>query len=133
MVRSSSAVEHDEASTRDPHRHHSSRRRAGLSALAGLAVAGAAYLVRWTAMAPLMGWVVAGGTFLVWTWWVVWPKDADETSRLAIREDPTRPIADALVLCAAVVAMLTIALVILRAGDSGGVQPLVRLVLGVLS
>jgi uncharacterized membrane protein len=108
--------------------HHSSRRRAGIAALAGAAAAGVGYLARVPDLAPVIGWLVAGLTFLVWTWTKVWPKDADETARIAVAEDPTRPIADALVLFAAVAAMLAVALVVIR----GAGEP-VRLGLGLFA
>src|SRR5689334_24712114 len=109
-------------------RHHSARRRAAVSAAAGLLAAGVMYAVRLPELAPMVGWLLAGLTFLTWTWTTIWPRDADQTSQLAVVEDPTRPLADGLVLSAAVAAMLAVALVIAK----GSYEP-ARLGLGLLS
>jgi uncharacterized membrane protein len=75
----------------------------------------------------LVAWVVAGSVFLGWTWTSIWPLDARETSGVARREDPSRPARDLVLLLLAVGSLLTVALVIVRAHESGPV----RLALGV--
>jgi len=98
-----------------------------VSAGAGLA-AGAAATIRYDALlGGLVAWVVAGAVFLLWTWTSVWPLDAEATSRVARREDPSRPARDFVLLLLAVGSLLTVGLVIFRAHDSGPV----RLALGV--
>jgi uncharacterized membrane protein len=75
----------------------------------------------------LVAWVVAASVFLGWTWTSIWRLDAEDTSRVARREDPSGPVRDLVLLLVAVVSLLTVGLVIFRAHDSGPV----RLVLGV--
>jgi uncharacterized membrane protein len=75
----------------------------------------------------LVAWAVASLVFLGWTWTSIWPMDARDTSRVARREDPSRPLRDLVLLLLAVVSLLTVGLVIFRAHDSGPV----RLMLGV--
>ncbi|HEX6886539.1 MAG TPA: DUF1345 domain-containing protein [Candidatus Nanopelagicales bacterium] len=75
----------------------------------------------------LVAWVVAGSVFLGWTWTSIWPMDAEDTARVARREDPSRRVRDLVLLLLAVGTLLTVGLVIFRAHDSG---PL-RLALGV--
>jgi uncharacterized membrane protein len=67
----------------------------------------------------LAGWDVAAGVYAAWTWATIWHRDAAATARLALREDPGRPIADALLLVASVASMLAVAAAI-GAGQSGG-------------
>ena len=98
-----------------------------VSAGLGLAV-GAAVTIRYDALlGGLAAWAVAGAVFLVWTWTSIWPLDADATSRIAGREDASRPTRDLVLLMLAVASLLTVGLVIFRAHESG---PL-RLALGV--
>src|SRR5579862_2221975 len=54
------------------------------------------------ALAALVGWDVAATIFLAWIWLTIWPMDADSTGRYAHREDPSRALADAMVVSAAV-------------------------------
>jgi uncharacterized membrane protein len=71
---------------------------------------------------------VAASAFLGWTWTSIWRMDAQDTSSVARREDPSRPMRDVVLLLVAVVSLLTVSLVIFRAHDSGPV----RLALGVV-
>ena len=75
----------------------------------------------------LVAWTVAAAVFLGWTWTSIWPADAEGTSLVARREDPSRPVRDLVLLLLAVGSLLTVGLVIFRAHDSGPV----RLALGV--
>ena len=67
----------------------------------------------------LVGWDVAAGVYVAWTWATVWHRDAAATARLALREDPGRPIADALLLVASMASVLAIGLAI-TAGRATG-------------
>ena len=67
----------------------------------------------------LIGWDVAAGVYVAWTWATIWHRDPPATSRLALREDPGRAVADALLLVASVASILAVALAI-SAGSTGG-------------
>jgi uncharacterized membrane protein len=69
----------------------------------------------------LVGWDVAAGAYVAWSWATIWHRDPAETARLALREDPGRATADALLLVASVASVLAVALAIIagRAGGSG--------------
>jgi uncharacterized membrane protein len=69
----------------------------------------------------LAGWDVAAMVYVAWTWATIWRLDPAATARLALREDPGRAVADALVLVASVASVLAVALAIAagRAGGSG--------------
>ena len=98
-----------------------------VSAGVGLVI-GTAVTIRYDALlGGLVAWATAGAVFLLWTWTSIWPLDAVATSRVARREDPSRPARDLVLLVLAVGSLLTVGLVIFRAHDSGPV----RLALGV--
>ena len=65
----------------------------------------------------LAGWDVAAMVYVAWT--TIWRLNAAATARLALREDPGRAVADALVLVASVASVLAVALAI-AAGRAGG-------------
>jgi uncharacterized membrane protein len=67
----------------------------------------------------LVGWDVAAVVYLAWTWATVWRRDAAATARLALREDPGRPVADALLLVASMASVLAIGLAITAGRASG--------------
>jgi uncharacterized membrane protein len=73
---------------------------------------------RWQ-IGTLAGWDVAAGVYVAWTWTTIWHRDPTATARLALREDPGRPIADALLLVASVASILAVVLAI-TAGRTGG-------------
>jgi uncharacterized membrane protein len=67
----------------------------------------------------LVGWDVAAGMYLAWAWATIWRRDPVATARLALREDPGRAIADALLLVASMTSVLAVALAI-TAGRTPG-------------
>jgi uncharacterized membrane protein len=91
-------------------------------AVAAVAGAGAGALVAlpvsWQ-VGTLVGWDVAAGVYVAWTWKTIWRRDPAATARLALREDPGRATADALLLVASVASVLAVALAI-TAGRAGG-------------
>jgi len=83
-------------------------------------MAGQTWARRALGAGPLVGWDLATLTYLAWTWSTVWPLDAEHTARQTVREDPGRATANALLLTAAVVTLLAIGLVLVRAATSSG-------------
>ncbi|MEV0157268.1 DUF1345 domain-containing protein [Micromonospora sp. NPDC050686] len=81
-------------------------------AVVGLAGGGAFAALASPALAPLVGWDGAALSWLLLVWWRLWPLDADRTARLAVREDPSRPARDALLLAACVASLLAVAVVL---------------------
>jgi uncharacterized membrane protein len=93
--------------------------RASMAAAGGI---GAGVLVGLPAswqIGTLVGWDVAAGVYLAWTWATVWHRDPAATARLALREDPGRAVADALLLVASMASLLAIGLAI-TAGRATG-------------
>ena len=95
--------------------------RVAMAALAGVCVGVLVALPSSWQIGTLVGWDVAAGFYVAWTWATIWHRDPATTARLALREDPGRAVADALLLVASVASVLAVALAIAggRAAGSG--------------
>lgn len=78
------------------------------------------------------GWIVTAGTYVVWTQLIVFGMDAEHTCRWATREDPTRWIADAVILSASVASLGGVGYVV-AAGSRAGHEALAAAVFGILT
>jgi uncharacterized membrane protein len=92
--------------------------RVSMAAVAGACVGVLVALPSSWQIGTLVGWDVAAGVYLAWTWATIWHRDPAATARLALREDPGRPIADALLLVASMASVLAVGLAI-TAGRAG--------------
>ena len=97
------------------------RRHLGIAAVAGVAGAVTMGVVGGWEFAALLGWDVMAAVLVALTWATIWPRDADDTARLAAREDPTRTASDLLLLAASVASLIGVAFVIVAAGNKHGV------------
>jgi uncharacterized membrane protein len=93
--------------------------RVSIAALAGVGAGALVALPGSWQIGTLVGWDVAAGLYVAWTWATIWHRDPAETERLALREDPGRATADALLLVASVASVLAVALAI-TTGSAGG-------------
>jgi uncharacterized membrane protein len=93
--------------------------RVGVAAVVGTCAGLAISVPATWQLGTLAGWDAAAVVYLAWTWTTIWRRDATATARLAVREDPGRATADALLLVASVASLLAVALVI-TAGSTGG-------------
>ena len=93
--------------------------RVAVAAAAGACAGLLATLLGSWQIGTLVGWDVAAGVYVAWTWKSIWHQDAAATAHLALREDPGRAAADALLLVASVASVLAVALAI-TAGQAGG-------------
>jgi uncharacterized membrane protein len=107
------------------------RTRVLLASAAGLAVGISLAFSPAAIAAPLFGWVVGSGIFVVWTWIEIWPQDAEATAAHARREDPSRPIADLACLGAAVASLSAVAILLLGAGNAHGTSKLLEIGLAI--
>lgn len=80
----------------------------------GVGAAAVAGGLAWAA--PLIGWDVAAVTYVMWRRRMLWHLDAQDTARLAVREDPSRAVADALILTACLVSLLAVGVLIASPG-----------------
>lgn len=78
-------------------------------------------------------WCIASMVYLTWVWTTCWPKDAEQTSRWSEYVDPTRTLADLLLLTASVASLVAVGLVLVGAAASHGVAVLVQAGLSVLA
>lgn len=104
----------------DPGRASSARRKLVISLAAGFAagaVAAAAGAVR---DAPLIAWDVLALVFGAWVWATVWSLDAAGTKRHASREDPSRELADLVLVGAALASLIAVGFVLFGASQANG-------------
>jgi uncharacterized membrane protein len=80
----------------------------------------------------LVGWVTAAGVYVAWTQFILRGMDADQTRRWVTREDPTRWVADVVVLSASVASLGGVGYVV-AAGSHSGAAALAAAVVGVLT
>lgn len=83
--------------------------RIGVALLVGVLLG---WLLSWNsvAAAALGGWAGAGLVFVTWTALVIVPMDPEETSEHAVREEPTRGVANVIVLLAALASLAAVAI-----------------------
>jgi uncharacterized membrane protein len=93
--------------------------RVSMAAVAGVSAGLLAALPGSWQIGTLAGWDVAAGVYVAWTWATIWHRDPAATAHLALREDPGRAAADALLLVASVASVLAVALAI-TAGRAAG-------------
>ncbi len=109
--------------------------RLALSLLGGL-VAGTAVAVATDnyQLVPLTVWDASAAVFLVWTWATVLSADATRTAELAVREDPSNPAADVVLLLAAVVSLVGVGLILFQGSVKGsGISSGAGLAIGLTS
>ena len=106
-------------------------RRLAVAAAAGAVAAIVSGFTGGWSFAPLVGWDVAAGVMVFWTWLTIWPMDAEQTAEHAVREDPNRPTTDLLLLCASVASLLGVGFVLVAGGNSNGVTRGLLVALGV--
>ena len=82
--------------------------------------------------AVLAGWATTAAVFVGWTWWAVFPMDADETAAHATREEPTRLGAHAIVVVGALVSLVGVLEVVLGP-DKGHALPTVAMLASVVA
>jgi uncharacterized membrane protein len=94
--------------------------RLSVSLAAGIVVGVVAVLLGAAKFAPAVGWDAAAASLLLWTWVTIWPMGAGATAAHATREDPTRPLADTMLLAAAVVSLAAVGFFLLQASSAKG-------------
>jgi uncharacterized membrane protein len=83
--------------------------------------------------APLIGWDILALVYGSWVWATVWRLDAESAEGHAKREDPSRDLADLVLLGAAVASLIAVGVVLLGAGGAGGVVEYLQAGLALLS
>jgi uncharacterized membrane protein len=80
----------------------------------------------------LAGWVVTAGVYVVWTQAILRRMDAEQTCRWVTREDPTRWVADVVILSASVASLGGVGYVV-AAGSRSGPEAFEAAVVGILT
>jgi len=101
-------------------RAHHSRLRVLVMILVGAVTAVAVGSLMSWAYAPALGWAAASLTYLIWVWSVIGGLQPQATAAHARREDPSRGLADCLVLVATVASFGGVALILLDASNAQG-------------
>ena len=105
----------------------------GVSILVGtLAALLVASFTEW-GLLPLLAWDVSSLIYLAWVWLTIWPREAEQTARMAVPADPTRAVADALLLGAALASLVAVGFVLGSAASSQGAKQVLFAGLGVAS
>jgi uncharacterized membrane protein len=111
----------------------SARAKVAILGTVGLCVGAlTALVVRWP-IAPLVGWDLTAAGYAGWEWLTVRRMDAERTARQAVREDPSQPATDALLLLASVASLGAVALVIITAKSAGSAAQLAEVGLCIAS
>ena len=109
-------------------------RKALVSAVIGLVIAIVPVLLGAPELAPLIGWAVAGGVFLVWAWSKAWPAGPEATGELARQEDRSRRLVDSIITAATFVSLVAVVFALIRSQqkDLIGIAAAVLAALGVI-
>jgi uncharacterized membrane protein len=91
-----------------------------------------ALTVAWQA-ALLLGWDITAATFLIWVWVTIGPGGQARTRQIAVKEDPSGPIAETIIVVAGVACLAAVAFVLIKAGSSHGGAKAQLIAVGVAS
>ena len=80
----------------------------------------------------LAGWIVAAGVYVAWTQFILREMDAEQTCRWVTREDPTRWVADVVVLSASIASLVGVGYVV-AAGSRSGAESVEAAIVGILT
>jgi uncharacterized membrane protein len=110
--------------------------RAGVRVLvavtAGLGTLGLALLLTPWQVAITIAWIVSASVFLVWIWINVRGSDGPRTAELATTEDPSRIVADLLLVAASGASLVAVALALLQGStEQGAAKDLITAVAGI--
>jgi uncharacterized membrane protein len=76
----------------------------------------------------IVGWIATAGLYVVWTRLLLGGMDADQTREYVTREDPTRWVADAVVVSASIASLAGVGYVVAAGSRSGAVAVVAALV-----
>jgi len=121
------------ATSRTTSRHGEAALRLAIMLAAGVVAALAAGLVGFWQYAAIVGWAVACAVFVAWAWISVGRMDAAGTKDHATREDPTRGVADTLVLIAAIASLAAVITLLIQGQDARGAAEAAIPILAIVS
>jgi uncharacterized membrane protein len=89
-------------------------------------------LIRWR-LAPLIGWDVAVLVYVSWIWLTIKRLANQQTADFALREDPSRGLADLLLVVASIASLAAVAVLLVGAGQASRSHALWYVGFGVVS
>jgi uncharacterized membrane protein len=107
--------------------------RVAVSAALGVVAGVVAAFFTLGAAAALIGWDVAVISYLLGVWLTIGRLEPEETERRATRLDPSRGVADTIVVSAGVAILAAVALALVRAGSAHGATKAYLLAIGLVS
>jgi uncharacterized membrane protein len=111
----------------------SARRRNLLAGAAGVVAAGvAAFFVPWH-VSVLLGWDVVAASFLTWFVVVVRGADQRETAMRAKADDPSRPVANLVLVAASVASLFGVGLSLIEASHASGSERVALTILAIVT
>lgn len=99
----------------------------------GIIAAAATLMVSSWDYAFVIGWISAALTYNVWVWLRIHKLDAQETESHATREDPSRAMADTLLVVASIASLAIVGLILVRAATLVGPSRVVLAGLAIVS
>jgi uncharacterized membrane protein len=111
----------------------SSAKRLSFAATAGLVVAVVLVSLNMGRFAPLAAWDAVVLIYGGWTLISIWPMDTDQTRQHALRENPGRVAADALLLAASFISLGAVAVLITGVGHDSGALKVLDMAFGLIS
>ncbi len=85
------------------------------------------------AYAPTVGWCFAAAIYSIWVWVAIWNKNAKQTEDLAGAEEPSRSVADLLVVILSIASLFSVAYVLVQASSAHGGTKLLLALLALVS
>jgi uncharacterized membrane protein len=104
-----------------------------ISFFVGLIASTATILLGLANLAPITLFDVSVLIYGIWTWCDIWPMNAKETARHALREDPSHPWTDVFLTSASLVSLIAVGFLIAGAGSKGGKFELLFVGFGIIS
>jgi uncharacterized membrane protein len=84
-------------------------------------------------LAPTIGWSVAALVYSGWVWFAVGGFDSEQTASHASQEEPSREVADGLVLLLGIASLASLAFVLIPAASSQGLERVLLAALALVS
>jgi uncharacterized membrane protein len=94
--------------------------RVAVAGAGGIVAFGLVALLTPWQVAVLLGWDVMAASFLAWVWWEIRDYDSEETARLAKTEDPSRALADLVLVSASVASLPGVGFALIKASSDAG-------------
>jgi uncharacterized membrane protein len=114
-------------------RRSETRLRLGIMLVAGVVAALIVGFIGFWQYAAIVGWAVACAVFVGWVWIALARMDAARTKDHATREDPTRGIADTLVIVASIASLAAVIILLIEGQDAKGAAKAVIPILAIVS